>query len=199
MVMPPGLRKFALATHLALSVGWIGAVAGYLALDVTVATSQDPVLLRSAWIAMGLVASWAIVPLALGSVLTGLVMSLGTKWGLFRHWWVLISFLLTVAATLVLLSEARVISHSAAIAADPTTSNDRLAALPSTLPHSLGGLIVLLVVQVLNVYKPQGVTPYGWRKQEEERRRRDVGGPALPPASMPYADGDGDNEQVERA
>jgi hypothetical protein len=30
----------------------------------------------------------------------------------------------------------------------------------------------LLVVQVLNIYKPQGVTPYGWRKQQEERRLR---------------------------
>jgi hypothetical protein len=99
-------------------------------------------------------------------------MSLGTKWGLFRHWWVLISFLLTVVATIVLLSEMRVITASAAVASDPSTSIDQLLALPTTLPHSLGGLLVLLVVQVLNVYKPQGVTPYGWRKQQEERRRR---------------------------
>jgi hypothetical protein len=102
---------------------------------------------------------------------TGLVMALGTKWGLFRHWWVLISFLLTVGATGVLLSETRVIIRSAAMAADPTTSTDQLLALPSTLPHSVGGLAVLLVIQVMNVYKPEGLTPYGWRKQQEERRR----------------------------
>jgi len=170
MTMPPALRKFALATHLSVSVGWIGAVAAYVALDVTVATSRDPQMLRAAWIAMGLVASWAIVPLAFAALLTGLVMSVGTKWGLIRHWWVLISLMLTVFATLVLLSEAGVISHSAAVAADPTTSNDALRALPSTLPHSVGGLMVLLVIQVLNVYKPQGMTRYGWRKQREERR-----------------------------
>jgi hypothetical protein len=169
MTMRPALRKFALATHLTCSVGWIGAVFAYLALDVTVATSQDPALVRAAWIGMGRVAAWAIVPLAFASLLTGLVMALGTKWGLFRHWWVLISFLLTVVATLVLLSESRVISGSAAIAADGTTSNEQLLALPTTLPHSLGGLTVLLVIQVLNVYKPQGMTRYGWRKQREER------------------------------
>jgi hypothetical protein len=168
--MPPAIRKVALAAHLTVSVGWVGAVAGYLALDVTVATSQDPQLVRSAWIAMGLIASWAIVPLALTALLTGLVMALGTKWGLFRHWWVLISFLLTVVATGVLLSETRVISGSAAIAADPSTSTEQLLALPSTLPHSVGGLVVLLVIQVLNVHKPQGMTRYGWRKQQEERR-----------------------------
>lgn len=170
MTMPPGLRKFALATHLTASVGWVGAVAGYLVLDVTVATSDDPQMLRAAWIAMGLVASSAIVPLAFAALLTGLVMSLGTKWGLFRHWWVVISLVLTVIATVVLVSEAGVISHSAAVAADPATSNDELRALPSTLPHSVGGMAVLLVVQTLNIYKPQGLTRYGWRKQREEQR-----------------------------
>jgi hypothetical protein len=175
MVMSPGLRKLALAAHLTVSVGWVGAVAGYLVLDVTVATSQDPQLVRSAWIAMGLAASWAILPLAFASVLTGLVMALGTKWGLFRHWWVLISFLLTVVATVVLLLEMSVITASAAIASDPATSNDQLLALTTTLPHSVGGLLVLLVIQVLNVYKPQGVTPYGWRKLQDERRQRDEG------------------------
>jgi hypothetical protein len=168
--MPPALRKVALAAHLTASVGWVGAVAAYLALDVTVATSHDPQLVRSAWIAMGLIASWAIVPLALTALLTGLVMALGTKWGLFRHWWVLISFVLTVVATAILLSETRVIGDGAAIAADPRTSAEQLLAIPSTLPHSVGGLVVLLAIQVLNVHKPQGMTRYGWRKQQEERR-----------------------------
>lgn len=169
MRMPLGLRKVALATHLACSVGWIGAIAGYLALDVTVATSADPQVVRAAWISMSLVVSWAIVPLAVAALVTGLVMALGTRWGLFRHWWVLISLLLTVVATLVLLSEAGLIGRVAAIAADPTTSDGELLALPGTLPHSVGGLVVLLVIQVLNVVKPQGLTRYGWRKQQEER------------------------------
>lgn len=178
--MPPAVRKLALATHLTTAVGWVGAVVAYLVLDVVVATSDDPSLVRPAWIAMGLIASWAILPLAIASLLTGLVMSLGTKWGLLRHWWVLISFLLTVGATGVLLSEARVIGDSAATAADPTTSADELLSLPSTLPHSVGGLAVLLIVQMLNVYKPQGVTPYGWRKQREEDRRRERRGAGAP-------------------
>jgi hypothetical protein len=111
MIMPPGLRKLALAVHLTCSVGWLGAVVTYLALDLTVSTSQDPQLVRAVWIAMGVVTSSTIVPLALASLLTGLVMSLGTKWGLFRHWWVLISLVLTVVATLVLLSEAGLIGR----------------------------------------------------------------------------------------
>jgi SNF family Na+-dependent transporter len=173
MLMPPGLRKFALATHLSVSVGWIGAVAGYLVLDVTVALSQDPPTVRAAWIGMDLIVARAILPLALAALVTGLIMSLGTKWGLIRHWWVLISFLLTVVATLVLVSETRVIAAMTAIAVDPATTPDQLLALPPTLPHSIGGLLVLLVVQVLNIYKPQGLTRYGWRKQQQERERRE--------------------------
>jgi hypothetical protein len=168
--MGPGLRKLVLATHLSFSVGWIGAVAAYLTLDVTVATVDDAQILRAAWVAMGLVVTWAIVPLAIASLVTGLVMALGTKWGIFRHWWVVISLLLTLAATLVLLQEAGVITQAAAIAADPASSDMQLRELPPTLPHSVGGLGVLLVIQVMNVYKPQGLTPYGWRKQQEERR-----------------------------
>ncbi|HLL39083.1 MAG TPA: hypothetical protein VK357_05370 [Rubrobacteraceae bacterium] len=90
-------------------------------------------------------------------------MSLGTKWGLFRHYWVLISFLLTLIATVVLLVETQTISCFVDIAADLTTSGDDLRALGNTLVHSVGGTVVLLVILVLNVYKPRGMTRYGWR------------------------------------
>ena len=169
--MTPRLRKFVLSAHITLTVGWIGAVAGYIALDVTAATSRDVQTLRACYLAMELIAWYVVVPLALASLLSGLVMSLGTKWGLFRHYWVLISLLLTIIATAVLLLETQTISYFAEIAADPTTSGDDLRALGSTLVHSVGGTAVLLVILVLNVYKPRGMTRHGWRKQHEERAR----------------------------
>ena len=167
--MAPRLRKLMLAVHIALSVGWIGAVAGYIALDVAAATSQNVETLRACYLAMGLIAWYVIVPLALASLLSGLVMSVGTKWGLFRHYWVLISLLLTIIATIVLLVETQTISYFADIAADPTTSGDDLRALGNTLVHSVGGIAVLLVILVMNVYKPRGMTRYGWRKQHVKR------------------------------
>ena len=168
MNMSPGLRKFVLAVHLTVSVGWIGAVVAYLALDITAVTSQDVQLVRSAYLAMDLTVSYAIVPLALAALLTGLIMSLGTPWGLFRHYWVLISFVLTIFAAVVLLLETQTISYMAQVAASGADPRN----LPGSLPHSVGGLLVLLVITVLNVYKPRGLTPYGWRKLQEERRRR---------------------------
>jgi hypothetical protein len=167
MTMGPRLRRFALTVHITVSVGWIGAVAAYIALDATTAASQDLQPLRAAYAAMDLIIRHVIVPLALASLLTGLVMALGTKWGLFRHYWVLISLVLTIIATIVLLVETRVVSILADSAADPATSSGDLRALPNTLIHSVGGTIVLVLIQVLNIYKPRGTTRYGRRKQRE--------------------------------
>jgi len=172
MIMAPRLRKLALAVHIALSVGWIGAVAGYIALDVTAATGQDARTLRGVYLAMGLIAWYVIAPLALASLLTGLVMSIGTRWGLFRYYWTLISLLLTVVASVVLLVETQTIGNFAAMAAEPATSGNDLRSLGSTLVHSVGGMVVLLAILVLNVYKPRGMTRYGWRKQYEQRRKQ---------------------------
>jgi hypothetical protein len=167
--MSPALRKLTLAVHIAVSVGWVGAVAAYIALDVTAFASQDPATLRGAYLGMDLIVRLAIVPLAIAALLTGLVVALGTPWGLFHHWWVVISLGLTIVATIVLLIETRTIAHHASVAADPLATSGELAALGSTIVHSVGGILVLLLVLVLNVLKPSGLTPYGWRKKMERR------------------------------
>jgi hypothetical protein len=169
MIMPPRVRKFALATHLTFSVGWIGAVVAYLALGVAAARSQDAQTVRGAWIAMELTGWYVIVPLALGSLLTGLVMALGTKWGLFRHYWVLFAFVLTTFATVVLLLHMPTVSSLADVARE--ADGAKLDELGGDLFHPAVGLVVLLVIQVLNIYKPPGMTRYGWRKQDEQRRK----------------------------
>lgn len=178
MLMGTKLRKGMLTLHLVASVGWIGAVAAYLVLDLQVAASTEPATLRAGYLAMDLITTQAIVPLAVATLVTGLVMSLGTKWGLLRHYWVIVSLVLTVFALAVLLIETSTIRHYAHLAADPATSDEQLRDLGSTLLHSVGGLVVLLTVMVLNVYKPAGLTRYGWRKQQEQRPRQTAQPPA---------------------
>jgi hypothetical protein len=166
----PVVRKLTLAAHLTVSVGWIGALAAYVALDVAAATNRTGPALRAAYVAMGWVAGDVIVPLAIASLVTGILVSLTTPWGLVRHYWVLISLVMTVVAVGVLLIEMGTVRRLAAVAGDPGTSTEELRALPSTLVHSVGGLLVLLPVLVLNIYKPRGLTRYGWRKQREAGR-----------------------------
>jgi hypothetical protein len=161
--MNPNLRKLALTTHIALSVGWVGAVVAYLVLVVAAMTGPGDQTLRSAWIGMELIGWYLIVPLALASLLTGLLMSLGTPWGLFRHYWVLISFVLTIVATVVLLAHMPTVSFFANVAAgtDPASVSELRGALRGELLHAGVGVLLLLVIQALNVYKPQGMTAYG--------------------------------------
>lgn len=177
MSFPPALRKAVLTTHVVTSVGWLGAVIAYLALDVTATTSRDADVVRTAYGAMDLVVVSAIVPLALTTVAVGVVNALGTTWGLFRHWWVLVKLLLTLVATAVLLLQVptvRALAEAANSGTDPRS-------LPGTLAHSVGGLAVLVVVAVLSTYKPRGLTRYGWRRQQAERgRRRTEPSAALP-------------------
>ncbi|HEX9664028.1 MAG TPA: DUF2269 domain-containing protein [Candidatus Binatia bacterium] len=167
MIMAPGLRKFVLAAHLTFSIGWIGAVVAYLALGVSSVTSQDALTVRGAWVAMELTGWYVIVPLALAALLTGLVISMGTKWGLFRHYWILISLALTILATVVLLLHMPTVSLMADAAREADGAD--LGGLGGDLLHPGVGLLVLLVITALNVYKPRGMTRYGWRKQHEER------------------------------
>jgi hypothetical protein len=170
MTMSPGLRKLVLTVHLTSSVGWIGAVVAYLALGVSAVTGQDAQMVRAAWIAMEVTGWSVIVPLALAALLTGLVLALGTPWGLFRHYWVLISLVLTILSTVVLLLHMPTVSSITAMVREANGAS--LGAHGGDLFHPGVGLVVLLAITVLNVYKPQGLTPYGWRKQQEERARR---------------------------
>lgn len=171
MIMAPSLRKLMLSVHLVASVGWIGAAAAYLALAVAALNGQDIQTLRAAWVAMEIIGWFAIVTLSIVALLTGLIMSLGTKWGLFRHYWILFSLGLTIFANVVLVLHMQSVSVLARTATAIESGGIGMlrAGLSSELFHAGVGLLVLLVVQVLNVYKPRGVTPYGWRKQHEQQ------------------------------
>ena len=162
--MNPWLRKLALTAHVAASVGWFGAVVVFAALSVIGLVAEDPQTVRGAYLVMEPTARFVLVPLALASLLTGLIQSLGTTWGLFRHYWVVFKFVITVFATVVLLTYLRTFRAMARVAADAA---NELVAVRNASPalHAILALLVLLVAMVLAVYKPRGLTPYGQRKQ----------------------------------
>jgi len=162
MRMSPGWRKITLTVHVACSVGWLGATAAYITLNVPALTGDEQTA-RAAYLMMLPVGWYAIVPLAIATLLTGIVLSLGTVWGLFRHYWVLYSLIITVVAVAILLGHMADVSTLARLAADPATD---IRTLSGDLDHSIGGLIVLLIPLILNIYKPRGLTRYGRRKQQ---------------------------------
>jgi hypothetical protein len=166
MSMTARSRKLALTAHVTSSVGWFGAVAGFLALAIAGIASQDAQIVRAAYLAMDLTYWYVIVPLGLASLLTGLVSSLGTEWGLFRHYWVLVKLLLTIPLTALLLVHTQPVSYMAREGIQRTLSGaDDLGGLRTQLAAYAGAaLLVLLVVTALSVYRPRGTTGYGTRR-----------------------------------
>jgi hypothetical protein len=173
MVMTPGLRKVALTAHVIFSVGWFGAVAGFLALALAGLFSQDAVIVRAAYLAMELTTQFVIVPFAFASLLSGVISSLFTRWGLFRYYWVLVKLVITILATLILLVHTQPIELLAGVAAKTAVGGASLQSQQLLMVVASGvALVVLLVLTALSVYKPAGMTPYGWRKQDEQRAGR---------------------------
>jgi len=171
IIMTPRLRKFTLTAHVTSSVGWLGSVVAYLALAITGLRSGDAQMVGAAYIMMELIGWYVIIPFSLAALATGLVQARGTEWGLIRHYWILAKFLLSTIGTIILLVHMRTaVSPLARVAAEvaPLGADFRTPRL-SLVVHAGGGLLILLTATVLSVYKPRGMTRYGWRKQNEQR------------------------------
>jgi hypothetical protein len=160
----PRLRKTALTAHVVASVGWLGAVIAFLALSVLGLASNDPEVVRSAYITMEAAGWWVLVPLSVTSLVTGLIQSLGTRWGLFRHYWVITKLVINLVSTAVLLLYMRSLESFADIArATPSAADLDELRDPSPLVHSVAALVLLTLAAVLSIFKPRGVTRYGRR------------------------------------
>lgn len=169
--MTPGLRKLALTTHVTCSVGWLGAVAAFLALAVAGLATRDAALVRATSLAMGVMGWYVILPLSVASLLSGLLQSLGSAWGLVRHYWVVAKLLINLTATGVLLMYTRTLDYLSARAADPAVTEAELLSTrdPSPVLHSGVALVLLVLATVLAVYKPRGLTRYGRRRLPSRR------------------------------
>ena len=174
--MGPRLRKVVLTTHVVFAVGWIGAVAGYLVLAVAASTSDSVETVRAAFIAMELL-YFALIPLAATALVTGVAQALGTNWGLLRHYWVVAKFLLTVVAFGVMVNNlGEVSSHADHVRHAPGTDLPGGAATHG-LVHAGFGVLILLLVATLGLYKPGKLTRYGRRKQDQVRAKREETSP----------------------
>lgn len=145
MTMSPALRKLALTAHVTVSVGWLGALAVFLAQGLATLVSADEQVVRAASLAMSLTAWFVILPLCFASLITGLVQSLGTAWGVLQHYWVLSKLLLTSVATIVLLLKLQTINHLTHVARTSASVREEIVGLQTSLAiHAAGGLLILI-------------------------------------------------------
>jgi len=175
--MRPRLRKTALIAHVTFSVGWIGAIVGFLALAVAGVLGSDEPRVRAMYLAMETVGWFVIVPLSVASLLSGVIQALGTEWGVFRHYWVVIKLVINLLATAVLLLHMQPVGRLAGAAASGPLIDAGLGGLQIQMIVDAGAaILVLLVATALSVWKPRGVTRRGYK------HARRVAGPAGPGA-----------------
>ena len=166
--MKPAPRKAVLTTHISSSVGWFGAVVGFLALALTAANSKEILMVRAAYLSMAAISRFVIVPLAFAALLSGFVQALATPWGLFRHSWIVVKLAFTIFATAVLLLKMPLIVHAARLAMVSAAMSALDQADRELIVHSAGGAFLLFVITIVSVFKPWGLTQYGRRKLSEK-------------------------------
>jgi hypothetical protein len=176
MKLTASTRKLLLTGHVVASIGWVGALAVFMAHAIASLTSHDPFVIRAACLAMALTAWFVILPLSLASLITGIVQALGTAWGLLRHYWVAFKLLLTFVATLVLLLKLGPIAQLADTAAlSNFSAEDQTGLRVSLLVHAIGGLGILLCAAALAIFKPVGLLPTAARGSQSQSNQQGAG------------------------
>lgn len=173
-LLPTTTRKLLLAVHIVFSVGWIGVDAVLLFLGTRALASNEPEVARASYPVMAALGTWIVTPAALVALVTGIVLGAGTRWGLRRHYWVLISLLATaaMAAAAIGLLNPRL----RAAAAAPLAPEAEGARIQVVVASSVA-LVLLCAVNTLNVYKPRGRTR--WYARSAGTRRDVVREPSL--------------------
>ncbi|MER5883859.1 DUF2269 domain-containing protein [Streptomyces sp. NPDC001941] len=168
-------RRAWLVVHVAVSVSWLGLTLGLLALGITAYTTEDASLTAASYRAMRVFADWLLVPVSLIALLSGVVLSLGTPWGLALHRWVWIKFWLTlVTAGATIFSLRPGILRSAA----DGIANPSLVAAPSVATSAY------FFMTAVSVLKPWGPTRRGRRLRAATNVR-----PAVSTSSRKTLDG----------
>lgn len=150
-------NKAVLISHITFSVGWIGAITVFIVLAITGLTNADIQIARASCLAMELSAWYVIVPFCFASLLTGVILAIGTKWGLFKHYWIVIKLFSTIVATLLLLLHLQPINELANLAKESSFLNSQHSKeLLNIITKAGASILFLLVITTISIYKPWG-------------------------------------------
>lgn len=161
--LSPRMRKFTLLIHVIAAVSWLGLDVGLLTLSVTGQISDDPATIRAAYVAMDVFGDVLLIPVALLTLVTGILLGVGTRWGLLRYYWVLTKLVLTLVAFTATIAALRPSLEQAARDALGTPPEVGAAA-SDVLVAPCVALTLYTFMTVLSIYKPWGTTRFGRKR-----------------------------------
>ena len=148
MLLPHRVRQAVLTAHIMISVGLLGDSAGFLAVAIRAATTDDPGAVVEMVKVLNMFALVFGIPLSIGAILSGLTLALGTKWGVFRYPWVTTKLLLILSVMLV-----GGVVIGPALTVILTGQGD---ATPQMIAAASYDVIALAIATGLSVFKPGG-------------------------------------------
>jgi len=156
-------RNLLLALHIVTAVGALATDAILLSLAVTGRFSRDADMIRGAYLVMELLLSTVLLPFALTALVTGVMLGLGSRWGIVRHYWVLTKLVLTLAAATAgaLLLRPALNESAANVLAVPLADLPATGIGPVAIRVIAGptiGVLLMTAAVVLAVSKPWGQT-----------------------------------------
>ncbi|MGH3342410.1 MAG: DUF2269 family protein [Carbonactinosporaceae bacterium] len=168
-------RRFVLLLHVLSSVSWIGVDLVIGVLSFTGLTTGDPRTMATAYTALHMFCVPLLLTLGLLSLGTGVLLSLGTRYGLVRYWWVAVKLVITIVLTALVIFALRptLIDGAAESAVVDATLPERLELVRMNMIFPpLVSTSALLFTAWLGVYKPWGPTRYGRRFLRVPDRQR---------------------------
>jgi hypothetical protein len=138
--------------------------AGFLVLTAALLDVRDPSALRAGYGLHELTVAWLARPAALLTLGTGLLLALGTRWGLARHWWVLAKLALLVATVVVTVAVSPAMLDYAVAHADRAGTPEYTGAQRVLVAMAVFHLATIGTAAALSVYKPTGRTATTWRR-----------------------------------
>jgi hypothetical protein len=148
-----GRRNLLLTLHVLATVGLFGADVVLLTLGISSVLGAEP---RTIYPAASMIGTVVLAPLAVTSLLSGLLLAATTRWGITKYWWVVIKLAITVALTPVVIFVLVPRLHAAAVATTGETprSFSQTERLQLALAPGLASTLLALNV-ALAVYKPR--------------------------------------------
>lgn len=163
--LTPPARKAVMVLHAICGIGWMGVDIAVFILLMTARTTTDSALVVSGFNAIRMIVPIAVPPLSLGMLATGLLLGLGTRWGLLRYWWVLVKLVLAlIMVVLVFLSLVPGVNSIAVLSTTGVSADALRAGLGSISDQLLYPPVVsfamLGTAAILSIFKPWRRTPW---------------------------------------
>lgn len=171
--LPPALRKAVLVLHIVIAISWMGVDMALLVLLITARTTDSAILAISGFSAIRMIVPVAVPPISLGILATGLILGMGTRWGVLRYWWVVVKLLLSLVMTILVFVSLVPAVSSIALGPPGSLSADAVRAHLGALPTMLlfppvVSFLMLGVAAALSVFKPWRHTP--WSRERSAGR-----------------------------